>query len=281
MAYECAHGYEPDHRELHDWSREIITYAHAQGYVHGDQLHTWEASHEHMYDVGCKRDNSDINRKGGLQNAEKSASGASHLYARCQYKQYDTRQKLDVDNNMLDGAGIGNLNGKNYLEFTCSSASRLYQPSKYNLCYKDRKRSVKDATQGASAEGEGHVKVTNSNKATSSLAFYQDRDGSVPQPEDRTNNGPIYSHQLLLLPGSTSTILPQHENVSKSPTHSHEDIIVKEIPTEYTSCSLSDQSDSPAMYALNDVVCIDEVVNPTQAAEWFGDLFLCTSTLVS
>lgn len=32
---------------------------------------------------------------------------------------------------------------------------------------------------------------------------------------------------------------------------------------------------------LSDVVCIDEVVNPTQAAEWFGALFSSTSTLVS
>ncbi|MCO5546759.1 hypothetical protein L7F22_000195 [Adiantum nelumboides] len=31
----------------------------------------------------------------------------------------------------------------------------------------------------------------------------------------------------------------------------------------------------------DDVVCIDEVVNPTQAAEWFGTLFLSTSALVS
>ncbi|KAH7300584.1 hypothetical protein KP509_24G070000 [Ceratopteris richardii] len=285
MAYQYAHEHEPDHQELHDLSREIIAYAHAQGYVHGDELHTWDASHEHMYDVCCKRDKLDINRDGGLQNAENSASGGSQLYPPCQHKQYDTGQKPDVDNHILDGARIGNLNGKNCLEFTGSSACRLYQPSEHNLCYKDRKCSVEDATQEASGEGVGHVKVTNSTKVTSNLAFYQDSNGCVPQPENRTNNGPICSHQSLLSTGSTSTILPQHENASKRPSHLCEDIILKEpfdtIPTEYFNCSQSDQSDSSAIYALNDVVCIDEVVNPTQAAEWFGDLFLSTSTLVS
>ncbi|KAH7300555.1 hypothetical protein KP509_24G067800 [Ceratopteris richardii] len=33
--------------------------------------------------------------------------------------------------------------------------------------------------------------------------------------------------------------------------------------------------------SVKGVVCIDEIVNPTQAAEWFGARFLCNSALVS
>ncbi|KAH7300583.1 hypothetical protein KP509_24G069900 [Ceratopteris richardii] len=78
-----------------------------------------------MYDVGCKRHKSDINRNRGLQYPDNSASGGSRLYPSFQHKPYDREQKLDVYNDNLDVARIGNLNGTNCLENTDSSASRL------------------------------------------------------------------------------------------------------------------------------------------------------------
>lgn len=50
-----------------------------------------------------------------------------------------------------------------------------------------------------------------------------------------------------------------------------------------SSCPPSPPSveDAPSMRLLSEVVCIDEVVNPTQAAEWFGALLSSNSTLVS
>ncbi|MCO5600958.1 hypothetical protein L7F22_055075 [Adiantum nelumboides] len=45
--------------------------------------------------------------------------------------------------------------------------------------------------------------------------------------------------------------------------------------------SIRDKMYPLPMCPSDDVVCIDEVVNPTQAAEWFGTLFLSTSALVS
>ncbi|KAH7300567.1 hypothetical protein KP509_24G068600 [Ceratopteris richardii] len=38
---------------------------------------------------------------------------------------------------------------------------------------------------------------------------------------------------------------------------------------------------SSSSNSASEVICVDDIVNPTQAAEWFGIRFLCTSTLVS
>ncbi|KAH6556168.1 hypothetical protein KP509_24G069200 [Ceratopteris richardii] len=111
----------------------------------------------------------------------------------------------------------------------CNYGSSLYQSSQHNLCDSDRKGSVEDATQGVPDNEDGHAKVTNAtNNVLSCLAFYRDKDGGVGQLEDHTDNGPICCHQLLLSTESTCTSLHQQENVSKSPIHLYEDIIVRE-----------------------------------------------------
>ncbi|KAH7300563.1 hypothetical protein KP509_24G068300 [Ceratopteris richardii] len=98
------------------------------------------------------------------------------------------------------------------------------------------------------------------------------RDGHCPM--DATTDNPITP---LVIGGTLED--------STRPAASHDewqDVDMNSSSTIQSTLSDSEhETYSSSSYTENEVICIEEIVNPTQAAKWFGPSFLRTSALVS
>ncbi|KAH7300565.1 hypothetical protein KP509_24G068500 [Ceratopteris richardii] len=115
--------------------------------------------------------------------------------------------------------------------------------------------------------------------ANSSVVYGNDKHSTESNGKDATTDNPITS---LVIGGALED--------STRPAVSHDewqDVDKNSSPA--TRSTLRDsvhvnsehETSSSSSYTENEVICIEEIVNPTQAAKWFGPSFLRTSALVS